>query len=537
MSPELVSYLNGAIKSGEVTNAQVLFSGPLSGFPFDDGSGQFDVLAQIDNATYQFDPAWPAVTNASVKLHFANERMDIYSQQGQLVNLDVGSSVHVSIDDLMGDAPLVVSIDKQAELEKMHDFFVATPLANPLADIFNVVQGQGLASANIELLIGSQFEGGASVTGKVNLLDSPLYISAPGISLEHLKGELSFNNQQINLTDATATWLGMPLTIKYTSDANAEDYRANININAQLDAQTLINHGQGILDGYLSGQSDVDIALELNFTEQGFNYRAEVESPLIGLNSSLPGVYTKSSEQVWPLRAVIQGDDISNLITANINELFYFNAILDNTQSQFTNAHFIIGEKDLGLNSQNLAVSINLAQSELLPWIDLIDQIINVAKAQPDSASPGVMPPLHEVVANINSFNVSGMQFNDFDMRLSPLNNNLQLKLNAKELRAEVFIPSGQSSQPIRINSDYLRLNFLDTESEQPSEKSTPEQLAWLTKLPAIEFECADCKVSHYQLDKVSASLLGDGKKLLISELVVDKGDIYYGLKGNGRMA
>ena len=94
MSPELVSYLNGAIKSGEVTNAQVLFSGPLSGFPFDDGSGQFDVLAQIDNATYQFDPAWPAVTNASVKLHFANERMDIYSQQGQLVNLDVGSSVH-----------------------------------------------------------------------------------------------------------------------------------------------------------------------------------------------------------------------------------------------------------------------------------------------------------------------------------------------------------------------------------------------------------------------------------------------------------
>ncbi|WP_350609548.1 DUF3971 domain-containing protein, partial [Pseudoalteromonas sp. 41-MNA-CIBAN-0057] len=86
---------------------------------------------------------------------------------------------------------------------------------------------------------------------KVNLLDSPLYISAPGISLEHLKGELSFNNQQINLTDATATWLGMPLTINYTSDANAEDYRANININAQLDAQTLINHGQGILDGYL----------------------------------------------------------------------------------------------------------------------------------------------------------------------------------------------------------------------------------------------------------------------------------------------
>ena len=34
----------------------------------------------------------PAVTNANVKLHFANERMDIYSQQGQLVNLDASIS-------------------------------------------------------------------------------------------------------------------------------------------------------------------------------------------------------------------------------------------------------------------------------------------------------------------------------------------------------------------------------------------------------------------------------------------------------------
>ncbi|MEL0657439.1 DUF3971 domain-containing protein, partial [Pseudoalteromonas issachenkonii] len=66
-----------------------------------DGGGQFDVLAQIHNATNEFDSRWPAVTNANVQLHFANERMDIYSQQGKLVNLDIGYSVQVSIADLM----------------------------------------------------------------------------------------------------------------------------------------------------------------------------------------------------------------------------------------------------------------------------------------------------------------------------------------------------------------------------------------------------------------------------------------------------
>ena len=136
MSPQLVSYLNGAIKGGEVAKAQVLFAGPLSGFPFTDGSGQFDVLAQIDNATYAFDPNWPAVTNANVQLHFANERMDIYSQQGQLVNLEVGDSVQVSIADLMHADELLVQIDKRAQMEKLHDFFCSHPDCKPTGQYF-----------------------------------------------------------------------------------------------------------------------------------------------------------------------------------------------------------------------------------------------------------------------------------------------------------------------------------------------------------------------------------------------------------------
>jgi uncharacterized protein (TIGR02099 family) len=534
MSPELVSYLNGAIKGGEVSKAQVLFAGPLSGFPFTDGSGQFDVLAQIDNATYEFDPDWPAVTNANVQLHFANERMDIYSQQGKLVNLDIGNSVQVSIADLMNADELIVQIDKKAEMEKLHDFFAATPIAKPLAEIFKVVQGKGEADASIELLVGSKFKGGASVSGKVNLNDLPVFIATPGIELKNLTGELNFKNDNITLKNATAKWLGMPLNINYSSKSDAKNYQVNIDINAKIDADTLIDSGQGILKNYLGGQSDVDIGLVLNFTEQGFNYRAQVNSELLGLTSNLPAPYNKNSEQMWALDAVVQGDDISNLITANANQQFYFNAILENGKSQFSNAHFVLGKQDLGLNQKDLSVNINLEQSELVPWFDLIDQIIKAGKANPDKESKGIMPPLNEVVANIGMLDASNIIFNDFEMRLAPSKDDLYLKLNAKELRAGVFIPTSQPSQPIRINADYLRLNFA-----QPSEQLIEitdvlpeEDLSWLTKIPAIEFECSDCKIDRYQLDKVSASLLGDGERLSISELVIDKGDHVLRTKG-----
>ncbi|MEM5548773.1 YhdP family protein [Pseudoalteromonas fuliginea] len=534
MSPELVSYLNGAIKAGEITKAQVLFAGPLTSFPFTDGLGQFDVLAQIDNATYQFDPQWPSVTNANVQLHFANERMDIYSQQGKLVNLDLGNSVQVSIADLMDADELIVQIDKKVAMEKLHDFFTATPIANPLAEIFSIVQGKGEANASIELLVGSKFKDGASVSGTVGLNGLPLYIATPGIDLKDLNGELHFKNDDITLKDATATWLGMPLSINYDSKSNNEDYRVNIDISAQLDAETLIDSAQGILKDYLKGKSDVEIGVVLDFTEQGFNYRAQVSSDLIGLISDLPAPYGKTSDKIWALDAVVQGDKISNLITANANQQFYFNAILENGKPQFSNAHFILGGQDLGLNQKDLSVNINLEQTELTPWLDLIDQITNAARSNPENQSSGIMPPLNEVVASIGKINVSNIVFNDFEMRLAPSKNDLYLKLNAKELRADVFIPTSQPSQPIRINTDYLRLNF--------AEKIKPEfevadvfpiaDLSWLTKLPAIEFECGDCKIARYQLDKVSASLLGDGKRLLISELVVDKGDHVLRTKG-----
>ena len=238
---------------------------------------------------------------------------------------------------------------------------------------------------------------------------------------------------------------------------------------------------------------------------------------------------------MWALDAVVQGDDISNLITANANQQFYFNAILENGKSQFSNVHFVLGKQDLGLNQKDLSVNINLEQSELVPWFDLIDQIIKAGKANPDKKSKGIMPPLNEVVANIGMLDASNIIFNDFEMRLAPSKDDLYLKLNAKELRAGVFIPTSQPSQPIRINADYLRLNFAphNEQALEITDVLPEEDLSWLTKIPAIEFECSDCKIDRYQLDKVSASLLGDGERLSISELVVDKGD--HVLRTNGQ--
>ena len=531
MSANLIDYLTGAIKGGELTQAQVLFSGLLTGFPFADNSGQFEVLAQVDNANYQFAPDWPAVTNGSAKLHFANQRMDLYSQQGQLVNLAVGNAVHVSIADLMHADELSVKIDKHADTKKLLPFFQATPIADPLANVFTVIQGQGSASANIELLVDLN-NLDVNAKGIVDLKNLPVYLAQPGLQLENVTGKLYFNDDQITLKNAHANWLGMPLKVNFNGKNIAQTYRADIDIKAQLDSDILISHGQELLKDYMHGNSEVAINVKLNFLESGFNYRADISSQLVGISSELPAPYNKVAQQNWPLTAVIQGDDISNLITANINKNFYFNGILSNDIAKLSNAHIILGEQDLGLNREGLNVSIDLEQTQLLPWFGLLQQIITINQADPDHE--GLLPPLTEVIGVVDKLSIADIIVNDFEMRLVPQQDELNLRLNAKELRSQVFIPLNHSSKPIKVVSDYLRVNFID---RTPTEITTlvedaPADLNWLSKLPAIEFECADCKVANYQLDKVSASLYGDGHKLTISELVVDKGDHLLRAKG-----
>jgi len=532
MSENLVSYLNGAIQGGEVNKAQVLYSGPFEGFPFREQQGQFEVLANVNSANYQFSPSWPAVEDANVTLHFENERMDIYSKSGTLVNLDLGDSVHVSIADLMNAEMLKVAINKRAHGEKLTPFFAATPLAKPLASVFEVVQAQGEAAAEIELLVNLR-SGHVDAIGEVELANIPVYLAQPGITLNHMTGIVKFNNDKIDFNNAKADWMGMPLTANFSSENVADNYRAEIAIKLALEAEPLIEQAHGLLAGYLTGQSDVDINVLLNFLPNDFNYRADVSGNLVGLSSQLPAPYNKSKEQTWPLTAVVQGDRISNLITANVNEQVFFNAILDNDEQKFNNVHLILGEQDLGLNRDGFAVSIDLPQTELTPWFGLIDQIIALAKVKSDS--PSVMPTFNNVTGKFNKLALHNIEFNDFEFRLAPKQSDLELKLNAKELRADALIPTGETRRPIQIFTDYLRINFNEAAPEQTRDVGEPEDLSWLTRIPAIEFNCEDCKVADYQLDKVKSSLVGEQDTLLFTEVLIDKGD--HVLRGKGQFA
>ncbi len=61
MGKALVDYLSGAIQGGEADNATLVYGGNPHLFPYKHNEGQFEVLVPLRNATFAFQPDWPAL--------------------------------------------------------------------------------------------------------------------------------------------------------------------------------------------------------------------------------------------------------------------------------------------------------------------------------------------------------------------------------------------------------------------------------------------------------------------------------------------
>ncbi|MEJ6475516.1 YhdP family protein [Pseudoalteromonas piscicida] len=530
MRKSLVDYLEAGIQGGQHQQTQVLLNGPLSHFPFADKQGQFEVKSRLNDVTFGFAPNWPSVTSGDVTLHFENERMDIYAHHGKLVNQTIDEGVVVSIEDLNHADVLTVDILHETDASTLQPFFAKTPLVDPLANILDIVQASGTAKGDVHLAVDLH-SGAVNAKGEVYLKDNPVFLAKPGMQLQKVTGVVKFDDDTIEVNNLAATWLDMPLSLDLSGHGDKQNYQVNTKIGLQAAIEQLQPHANGIIDGYFDGSSTLNTELVLNFAATGFNYKAKFDSDLRGIASYLPDQFAKPAKQARLLSGTVLGDDISNLITASVDNQLYFNGIIDNDSGAMRNAHLIIGSKDEGLNATGFDITIKQQEVELLPWLPLINRIV---KAPRSESGVAFIPALNQVSGSFSKVTVADIPFHDVDIAMAPLNGAMQLKINSKEMRSQVAIPASNSSRPIHINSDYLRLNLPKSEqSPEPSPEKEEDPLDWLLSLPATEFVCADCKVDEYQLDKVNLSLFGDGNRLNISELVVDKKD--HKLNASGR--
>ncbi|MGL4711705.1 MAG: YhdP family protein, partial [Shewanella sp.] len=290
MGESLAEYLETGLKAGQTQDAQVVWRGPLSGFPFDDNSGVFQAAFTLTDAQFQFQPDWPAVTELSLNALFENARMDLWLNQGKLMDVDA-TGAHVYIPAIGEQTLLRVEAELATQGSAATKVLQASPLANSVGKTLAVVQVQGAVTGTLDISIPLYDGEAEDIRGQIRFDNTPVYIAQPGLQLNSVTGAVDFANEVVTGKDINARLFEQPLSLTFDTQPKGKDVGLNLLLHSRWDLSRLPDELHHPLSDFYQGKISWDGVMSMLFTEQGYQIHAKVTSDMLGTQLLLPGYF------------------------------------------------------------------------------------------------------------------------------------------------------------------------------------------------------------------------------------------------------
>ncbi|WP_068544945.1 YhdP family protein [Thalassotalea crassostreae] len=536
MSSSLVEYLTGAIFSGEVQQAAVVVNGPMDTFPYLDRSGIFIVDADIRKAKYQFEPSWPAITDATANLNFTNDSMVITAYDGDLVGLPV-KDVVVGIETFSGESILTVRSDVLGKAKTLQALMLASPLANSVGKTIEMLGPEGQITGTFALDVPLADTDKTVAEGLIKLDNNVVNLSTPEMTFTNARGELRFVNELITTKDLTLDWRGLPLAIDVKGSVNDELYQVDIGIDGSWARPHYIKEMpeqlQSYVNGHLNWHGDLSIFVPSasDESEQGeqsdnsaeLTYHLELTSDLLNAELLLPEPYEKQLNEKAMLKAVVEGSALTSSIKANIDDNLHFFGQLDHQKVSFTRSQLTLGKEKMLLPSDGFHITANLDRIEYSKWQGLLSDIIgslpNDKDAKANSSaeqSAGLMPVPERIRGDIKQVDFYGSVINDVDFNLLSRPEFWLLQVNGDEVRSRLKFYNDFEMQGIDIDADFIHLNASASEEvADTNEQSSDGDNVEVADIPKVSFICDSCKYGKIDFGAVNIEIENTSSNLV----------------------
>jgi len=542
MSTNLVDYLNAAVVSGRVENAQVLINGPISHFPFTDGSGIFVVDAELSKSEFKFVENWPAITDFVANLNFTNNSMMITGRGGDLTGLDV-TGVRAGIADLAHGQILTVDADiKPTDPGNIGALMNQSPYEGSVGSVLEQLQITGEVSGEFNLNLPLNNNEEALASGTIHFDHNHAALQTPRMNFSEVQGQLNFSNDKISTKGLQLIWQGLPIEVDIKGIDKADYYDTDIKLSALWSESQWLTHVPQKLQRYTQGELPWQGELSLHQHHQGgFSYNANFSSDLSNTQLLLPGGYARNPEQENHLSVQIDGQMAQSKIVLNYGNKLHFSGFLEHKNTAFTRANLMLGEGTMALPIDGFHITTKLGRADFSLWQPLISDILDSinAPARPEadidtnqaSSVPFLAKP-KRIRGSIEQLQILGQELNNVSFNLLDKPQWWLLQLNANETRSQIKIYPNWLEQGLDINAEFLKLaNNNEEESTKPvqvaSSKVTSPQ-ATLAKaaspkegtlpnkaendiifanIPPLNFHCDTCSIGLLALGTVDAKI------------------------------
>lgn len=460
MSTDLVEYLETGLIAGNTQDAKVLWHGSLANYPYQDHSGIFQADFTIQEAEFEFQPDWPAVTSLNLSAQFENARMDLLINQGQLLDVTVDGA-SIVIPELGDRSLLLVNADLVTQGEAATRVLNHSSLADSVGSTLDVVQIKGEVSANLDLSI-PLFDGETEqIRGLVNFDRTPVYITTPGVALDEVTGQVHFVNDVVTGENIKAKLFEQPISLTFDTETMGRNYGLNLELDGVWQLAELPNYLDNPLNDFYSGELDWDGAMTLIFDPIGYRIQAQVSSDLVGVDLNLPSPFTKSKDETRQLTAELIGDNKQSSLGIKLGKQMEFWGGFDQISANKL-AHFdlLLGRlfrpgDQLKKDKGHLQLAID--QTEFAPWLPIITQFTHPEQDESHDVgsvaeeSVNFFPPLISIDGKINELDLMGQRLTDLSMRAEPVEHVWRFELESDELDGRVDFYPDWSTQGLKL--------------------------------------------------------------------------------------
>jgi uncharacterized protein YhdP len=231
MPAGVVDWVEGALRGGRVSNAEVSFVGPVRAFPFDAGEGEFRATADIAGGELAFIRDWPSAEELNGSIEFVNASFAARGSGRVLGNRT--ADVRAGIADLRAGV-LTLQANTIGPLGQVLAFLQGAPLiARYLGEDFARLEspsGTGEVAVDLRLPLRDRSE--YELAAGLNIIDGELAFRGFEPRATEIQGSLVVADGALRGEGIEAIFLDGPVTARVDA-AGVPGYRLRIDCQAR----------------------------------------------------------------------------------------------------------------------------------------------------------------------------------------------------------------------------------------------------------------------------------------------------------------
>ncbi len=444
-STDLEHWLNTAIQAGHIDQGYFQYQGSLNkGAP--PTARSLTLYFAVKEAQLEYQPGWPAVTDATAEVLIEDSGVRIYIEQGKILNSPITTAYAEVEHGAEGKIPVLqLHAEVNSSMADGLYFLQKTPIADESAD-FAKWQGKGRLPIALDLTVPLAAQQPVRIKLALDAQRVELDMPDINVQLRHLTGRFAFDNQRgLSAKKVTGLFLGQSFSGEITADGHAGQLSTQIDVRGLMPLERLIQWGAITEPLPVSG----NLPYRLRVLLDGEDSQLRIDSNLQGVEVDLPAPLGKAANQEsyadW--RMTLVGKE----------RRYWFDYADQASLSLAAAADDILGGRAqlrLGGGLARLPTQTGLQVRGRLNAFDL-EQWQQVMQRY-TLAEQGNTQLFKSAKLDIRNFSGFGLSVDHLNIDFRPQSAGWQLILDSKKLKGQINDPG--ASQPLHVHLTHLYL-------------------------------------------------------------------------------